>query len=462
MPIKNLSHQCFLSCLYICISVFCFAEIEKSQSTRLGTELTPMGANPAANAEGTIPEWTGKIRGVPPGMEYAGSGTPYPDPFAGEAKLFSINKGNAEKYKHQLSAGMLALLNKFPDSFRMDIYPSHRDFRYHEQMESRTLWNVGNAKLVNGIDGLQNMTGGAPFPIPENGAQVIWNARINQPTPVADSLVDSLAVYADGKYTRHRARILFESPYAYESHPVGMVAEEIGPIAGYIFAETLEPARKKGEMAVIHEPLDQVKNKRKAWVYLPGAKRVKLVPDAGYDTPIGPGGLMTADDSLGFNGAMDRYDWKLIGKQEMFIPYHAYRFDEPGLAYEKLLPSRHMNPDYMRYELHRVWVVEATLKEGMRHVYSKRRFYIDEDNWLIVAAEAYDGHGELWRIGFQNTLYDFFLQGYVTRSHLQFDLQANAYVALGITNQTRPTNYAMEIKGEKFYSSKTLRKNARH
>jgi hypothetical protein len=459
--IKLTFYHCY--CVVILIfSAFSMAEKETSQTQQLGKELTPMGANPAANADNSIPAWTGTIKGLPSGLEYAGSGTPYPDPYAAEKKLFSIDSSNVEHYKNRLSAGMVALIEKYPQSFRMDVYPSHRDFRYHEQMEMRTQWNVGRAKLVGGNDGLQNMTGGAPFPIPQNGAEAIWNARINQPTPVADALTDSVAVYADGKSQRERAHVLFESPYAYQSHPVGTTGEDIGPIAGYLFVEMIEPSRKKGEMAIIHEPLDQVKNKRKAWVYIPGAQRVKVIPNAGYDTPIGPGGLMTADDSLGFNGGMDRYNWQLIGKQEMFIPFHAYRFDEPGLALEKLLPGKHINPDYMRYELQRVWVVEATLRERQRHVYRKRRFYISEDNWLIVATEAYDARGQLWRVGLQNTLYDFFLQGYITRAHIQFDLQADAYVALGLVNQTRPTNYAMEVKGHKFYSSQTLLKKARN
>jgi hypothetical protein len=445
-------------CVFVC-SVFA---LDTNDQKRLGTEFTPMGANPSANAEGTIPAFTGSLKGLPEGLHYAGSGTPYPDPYASEKKLFSITAQNSEQYKDKLSAGMLALFKKFPESYRMDIYPSHRDFRYHEQMELRTQWNVGHARLVNDVDGLQNMTGGAPFPIPQNGAEVIWNARINQPTPVADSDAYALAIYADGNVSKQRTRVIFESPYAYEFHPIGTVAEDIGEIAAYVFFETLEPARNKGEMAILHEPLDQVKHKRKTWVYIPGAKRVKVVPDAGYDTPIGPGGLMTADDGLGFNGAMDRYEWQLIGKQELYIPYHSYKFDEPNLSFKNLLPPKHMNPDYMRYELHRVWVVDATLKEGQRHVYQKRRFYIDEDNWLIVASDAYDARGQLWRVGLQNTLYDFFLQGYVTRVHLQFDLEANAYVALGLTNQTRPTNYAMEIKGAKFYNSRTLLKKARH
>lgn len=442
-------------------SVLAYQKIDKSEADKLGSELTPMGANPAANADGSIPAWKGDVLGTPPGVQYGGSGSPYPDPYANEKPLFSITSANLDKYRDKLSDGMIALFEKFPDSFRMDIYPSHRDFRYDPQIEARTKWNVGNAELVNGIDGLQKFTGGVPFPVPQNGAEVIWNARINQPIPVADSLFDELAVYADGNTERFRTKLLIESPYAYDNHPVGKVAEEIGINSALVFYEVMEPARKKGEMVIVHEPLDQVQHDRKAWVYIPGTQRVKRAPNAGYDTPIGPGGLLTADDTMGFNGAMNRYNWTLIGKREMYIPYHSYKFDEPGVDYDKLLPPKHMNPDYMRYELQRVWVVEATLKEGERHSYAKRRFYLAEDTWLIAATDAYDGRGELWRVGLQNTLYDFYLKGYIARSQMNFDLQASAYVAMRLTNQTRPSNYAMEIKGEEFYSPNSLRRMGR-
>ena len=51
----------------------------------------------------------------------------------------------------------------------------------------------------------------------------------------------------------------------------------------------------------------------------------------------------------------------------------------------------------MRYELHRVWVVEATLKEGMRHINARRTFYLDEDSYQIVLIDHYDGRQQLWR-----------------------------------------------------------------
>ena len=447
-------------CLASAISAPAMAIIDKSQQVKLGTELTPMGANPAANADGSIPAWTGKVRGVPEGIKYDGPGSSYPDPFAGEKPLFVVTQDTAEQYKEFLNDGMLTMLKKYPE-YKIPVYPTHRDFRYSEKMEARTKWNVGNAKLVNGIDGLQRTTGGAPFPIPELGAHVIWNSRSTQPMPVADSIFDEVAVFSNGSQQKFRTKLLIESPYAYASHPIGKVVEDIGDIAALVYFEVLEPKRKKGERVIVHEPLDQVKHNRRAWIYLPGLKRVKRAPDAGYDIPVGPGKLLTADDNMGFNGAMNRYDWTLIGKKEMFVPYHNYKFDTPNVDFKDLLPAKVINSDYMRYEKRRVWVVEANLKAGERHIYAKRRFYIDEDSWLIVATESFDGRGELWRVGFQNTVYDYFLKGYIVRAQVNYDLQANAYAVIRLVNNTRPSNYNMEPKGEDFYTPQNLRRMGR-
>ncbi len=442
------------------ISVPAMAVIDKSQAAKLGTELTPMGANPAANTDGSIPAWSGKTVGLPAGLKYDGPGSVYPNPYASEKPLLVVTSANAEQYKEFLNDGMLAMLKKYPN-YSIPVYPTHRDFRYTDNQQARTKWNVGNAKLVNGIDGLQQTTGGAPFPIPEIGAHVIWNARSTQPIPVAEATYDEVAVFSDGKQQRFRNKLLIESPYAYASHPIGKVAEEIGDIAAYVYYEVLEPKRKKGERVIVHEPLDQVKHDRKAWVYLPGMKRVKRAPDAGYDIPVGPGKLLTADDTMGFNGAMDRYDWTLVGKREMFVPYHNYDFDTPTVKFKELLTPKVVNPDYMRYEKRRVWVVEANLKDGKRHIYAKRRFYMDEDSWLIVATESYDGRGELWRVGFQNTLYDYFLKAYIARAQVNYDLQANAYVAVRLVNESKPTNYDMKPKGDDFYTPQNLRRMGR-
>ncbi len=441
--------------LGVCVSLHSVSNPQK-----LGTELTPFGANPKANADGSIPAWSGKTLGVPEGMSFS-SGQAYPDPYSHEQPAYTITAKNADKYQDKLTAGTLALFKKYPDSFKLPVYPTHRDFQYHPEMIERTKWNVGKANLQGSIDGLRRYTGGVPFPMPANGAEVMWNSRLSQPMVVADSTFDEIAVYRNGNTQRYRTKLVVETPLAYEHHPVGKTSEEIGSIAAFVFHEVVEPKRKKGEMVIVHEPIDQFTHKRKAWVYIPGAKRVKRAPNVGYDTPVGPGGLMTADDSMGFNGAMDRYDWQLIGKKEVIVPYHNYRFDSPDVTYDKLLPEKHVNPEYMRYELRRVWVVEATLKARQRHIYAKRRFYIEEDSWLVVATDVYDGRGELWRTSVNHNLYDFYLQGYIARAQINYDLQAGAYVGIRLVNESRPSNYAMKIKGEDFYTPANLRKMGR-
>ncbi|MCY4044314.1 MAG: DUF1329 domain-containing protein, partial [Cellvibrionales bacterium] len=159
---------------------------------KLESELTPFGADPQANAEGTIPAWSGNILGAPDGVSF-NSGDTYPNIYASEKPLFVITAQNIEQYKSKLTAGMLALFKKYPQTFKLPVYPTHRDFTYHKEMIERTKWNVGNANLQGSIDGLRNYTGGVPFPIPSNGAEVMWNSRLSQPAIMSDSLFDEVA-----------------------------------------------------------------------------------------------------------------------------------------------------------------------------------------------------------------------------------------------------------------------------
>ena len=437
------------------------AKVSEEEAQKLKKELTPMGAERAGNADGTIPAWTGSMRGLPAGLKYSGSGDVYPDPYADDKVLFTITAKNMEKYADHLSEGQKALLQKYPDTFKIPVYPTHRDGRFSQIIEDRTWFNALNTELVNGVDGLHNFTGGAPFPIPKQGAEVIMNARVIHPTPAQDALLDDVAVYQNGNRSSRRQLILSDYPYANPNNEVGKVDADISVNAGLVYVTVEAPAREKGKLTIVQEPLDAVTYKRNAWIYLPGSRRVRRAPTVGYDTPDGPGGLVTIDDTWGFNGALDRYEWKLLGKQEIYVPFHNYKFDDPNVKYEELLPVSHANPDYMRYELRRVWVVEAELKPGARHVYGKRRFYVEEDSWQFVITENYDGRGELWRVGLLNTLYDYYVQGYINRAEVFHDLQSAAYVAIRLVNETRPTKYDVEPLGADFYTPQNLRKLGR-
>ncbi len=456
MNYKMVVASALLSCSMV--SGLALAKVSEEQAAKLGgDEFTPMGAEVKGNADGSIPAWTGDMRGLPAGLKYSGSGDVYPDPYAAEKPLFVIKADNVDKYAAKLSEGQKALFKKYPDTFAINVYPTHRSGRYSKLIEERTAWNATHTELVNGNDGLQNYTGGAPFPFPANGPEAIWNGRIIHPTPVLTGTIDDVAVHHNGSHDLRRQTFVGEFPFAYDSNPVGKVDDAISTNAAYVHVSIDKPDRQKGQMTVVHEALDQAKNERMAWVYIPGSRRVRRAPTVGYDTPDGPGGLVTVDDSLGFNGALDRYDWKLVGKKEVYIPYHSYKFDDPKIKYTKLLTKGHVNPEFMRYELHRVWVVEAELKQGARHVYAKRRFYIDEDSWHIVLTESYDGRGELWRVGILNTVYDYAVEGFVARAQVYHDLQSGAYVANRLVNETAPMNFMEKPRGADYYSPNNLR-----
>ena len=459
MKLRMIAAGALMSCSLIATTAVAKSTAEQA-ATLGGDVLTTMGAEVKGNADGSIPAWTGSMRGVPAGLKYSGPGDIYPDPYGAEKPLFTITAANMATYADKLSEGQKAMLKKY-DTYKINVYPSHREGRFNDKVEARTKWNATKTELLDGKDGITNFTGGAPFPIPTTGAETIWNARAIHPHPTIVGTLDDVANYIDGKTQKRRQNMVSEFPFAYQANEVGTIDDDISINAAFVHVTIEQPARQKGQMTIVHEALDQVKHERKAWVYIPGARRVRRAPTVGYDTPDGPGGLVTVDDFLGFNGALDRYDWKLVGKKEVFIPYHSYKFDDPKVKYSKLLQKGHANPEYMRYELHRVWIVEADLIDGQRHIYKKRRFYIDEDSWQIVLLESYDGRGELWRVGILNTLYDYSVQGYVARAQMFHDLQSGAYLSARMVNETNPVNFMAEPKGAKYYSPSNLRKMGR-
>ena len=288
-------------------------KVSPEQAAQLGSTLTPVGANPSANADGSIPSYSGAMKGLPEGLAYDGPGTPYPDPYAGDPVLFSVNAGNMAEHAAFLSPGLQAMLAAYPDSFRIDVYPTHRDGAYYEKYLERLKFNAVNAELHNGDDGIRGFTGSVAFPIPSNGAEVMWNTRTSGPNYTLGGTYSDIAVFSNGTRSVRRSTLTSEYPYANPDKPVGMVEDELGIWAANVLTEVHLPVRDKGTITSVFEPYDYITNAREAWRYLPGSRRVRRAPTIGYDTPDGPGGLITVDDTLGFNGAMDRFEWTLVG-----------------------------------------------------------------------------------------------------------------------------------------------------
>lgn len=409
------------------------AKVTPEEVQLLGTELTPLGAELAANADGSIPAWTG---GLAEDAGQVDGGGFLSDPFAAEKPLFVITAANVEQYKDKLSSGQLAMFKRYPDTYRMPVYPSHRTTSVPEEVYQAAKKSAASTEAIAGGNGLGAFSESRyyAFPIPKSGVEVLWNhvtryrggnyrRAIIQATPQANGsftpvrFVDELAFPADmGDLDTDKAQNLL-----------------------FVYKQVIDaPARLAGNVLLVHETIDQVKEPRLAWLYNAGQRRVRRAPQVSYD---GPGnaadGMRTVDNFDMFNGAPDRYEWKLVGKREMYVPYNSYKLSSTTLKYAEIHQPGHINQELARYELHRVWEVEATLKPGQRHIYSKRTLYFDEDSWMIVLADHYDGRGQLWRSAEGHNL-QHYIQG--TRLYVAealYDLVSGRYLTLGLSNEEK-------------------------
>jgi hypothetical protein len=402
------------------------AAVSTQEAARLKSELTPLGAERAGNKGGTIPAWDGGYTTVWPGYR---SGQPRPDPFAGEKPILRITPQDLQAHEARLSEGVKALLRRFP-SFRIDVYPTHRTAAAPRWIYENTLKNATRARAVENGQVVQSAYGGVPFPIPKSGAEVMWNhnlawrgasTRYEYSTYVVASRkpVLSTAGTVDNQY-----------PYYYQ----GGSPENFKGTTTMIKIITTAPPFRVGENLLIQEPLDQLHEGRRSWQYLVGQRRVRRAPNIAYDNPSSvTSGFTFFDESFLFNGALDRYDWKLVGKQEMYVPYNTQQFHTKKTS--EILGPDHLNPDHLRWELHRVWVVEATLAAGKRHVMPRRRFYVDEDTWLVVLYEGWDARGALWHVGHALPLLVPELPAVLVLPYAIYDLVKGGYAVSSLFNE---------------------------
>ena len=393
-----------------------------AMAARSEPELTPVGAERAGNPDSSIPAWTGGLSSPPQNWT---RGTAYSDPYPDEKPLFVITAKNAEKYRDHLSQGLLAMLARYPD-FRMKIYPSHRTAAYPKEVLDLAASQAGKIQMVDG--GVQNLGGSTiPFPEPNNGLQAIWNHLLRYLGGGVERSFDAFSVRPNGDYMR----IGFHDKRVYDANFDKSMPNRMFSYLGYF----LSPSDFVGTIYLVHEPIDQVKETRKAWIYNSGQRRVRRAPDLAYDNvQNGSDGMAVVDQYDGYNGATDRYDWTLLGKKEIYVAYNGYEIGNKNIGYDQIIKKGSVNSDLMRYELHRVWVVEAKLKQGQSHVYARRVFYLDEDSWSVLLSDAYDSHGVLWRTGVHALVqyYDAGVPWY--RVEIWHDLSNGAYVVTGLDN----------------------------
>jgi hypothetical protein len=398
-------------------------------AAELGKDMTPFGAQTAGNSAGTIPAWSGGLTAPVAGFKPGGH---YPDPYDGDKPLFTIDAGNVEQHQGKLSPGQIALLKAYP-TWKMIVYPTRRSAAYPKALYEATAANVDRAKLAPGGNGVTGTSAGVPFPVPKDGLEVIWNSLLRYKGGTYAMTWNQAAVTRTGAYTL--VRFEYEYDFSYNNINKSESQREPNKLTNFLQIVTA-PARLAGQVLLVHETVDQVRQPRSAWTYNPGQRRVRLAPNVGYDNPgTAADGLRTSDDFGMYNGATDRYDWKLVGKQEMYIPYNSYRLTGNTLKYADILKSGHINPEPARYELHRVWVVEATLKPGASHVYKRRVFYIDEDSWAVVATDKYDARDQLWRVSEQHSINFYDVPMYYGTVEVHHDLQSGRYIAMGLRNE---------------------------
>lgn len=364
------------------------AAVSAEEAVKLRSELTPFGAEKAGNKDGTIPAWTGGHTTPIPGDQPGGRRG---DPFKDEKPLFSINAENVDRYADKLTDGSKAMFKRYPE-YRIDVYKTHRTAAAPQWVYDNTFRNATSAKLEGDLP--RGAYGGIPFPIPQNGAEAIWNHILRWRGTSWQFIVNQYQLTSDGRAVLTTDGIGDQQmPYYFENGS----AEEFEKHGAFWLLRLINvgPPIRAGEAITGRVNVDGSKDQ--AWVYLTGQRRVRKLPNPCCDTPTpATAGVMSFDEIEAFTGRIDRFDWNLVGKKEMYVPYNGNKLLQPTSDGEVL--ARHfLNPDHVRWELHRVWVIDATLRDGQRHQAPKSRYYCDEDTWQCLIADRWDANGQLWK-----------------------------------------------------------------
>ena len=426
-----------LASLFTLIALNVQAAVKPSEAARLGADLTPLGAETAGNADGTIPAWNGGILTPPAGYKV---GDHHPDPFAADKPLYTVTPSNLGQYESKLTAGSVSLLKAYVD-YKLIVYPTRRSANAPQRIYDATKANATTGTLANNGNSFENALTGIPFPLPASGLEVMWNHLARYRGVSASRHIAQAAPTRSGSYTL----VQFEDEFLFNYARPDVTAAQLENILVYYKQAVTAPARQAGTILLAHETLDQVKEKRSAWVYNTGQRRVRRAPDVAYDNPgTAADGMRTSDQFDMYNGAPDRYDWKLVGKREMIVPYNSYKLHSDSVKYADILKPLHLNQDLARYELHRVWIVEATLKPGASHIYKRRTFYVDEDSWQILAVDQYDSRDQMWRVSEAHCVNYYDAQVFWSTLEAHTDLIAGRYLVVGLDNENAMYDFSLK------------------
>ncbi len=441
----HFTHSKVLAVLLSLSTSFAVAAVSPQEAAKLGQELTPLGAEKAGNATGTIPAWTGGLTEGPGGFKNEQG---YINPFADDQPAKVITSQNYQKYADQLTEGQKAMFARYPDTFKMPVYQTRRTAAYPDFVYEKAKANATTAQLVDNGNGIDKYDETVPFAIPKEGVELIWNHVTRYRSRDIQRTVAQIVPNENGSFNP----IVLTDELKF----IGDPSEN----SLFYFKQIIKsPARLGGNVLLVQETINQVKEPRRAWVYNAGQRRVRRAPQVAYDGPgTASDGQRTADNYDMFNGSPDQYTWELKGKKEIYIPYNSYQLMNKSLAHEDLIQAGHINQDQTRYELHRVWKVEAKLKDGIRNIYASRTFYFDEDSYSVVYVDHYDARGQLWRVGEAHSvqLYDVSVPWY--SGEILYDLNNGRYYAFGLSVDTDGFNFDYR-SSKKDYTPSALRRS---
>lgn len=401
------------------------AKVTEAEAARLGADLTPVGAEQAGNAAGTIPPWTGGLSQPPAGWS---NGQREINPFPDDQPLFTITADNLEQYRGNLTDGHVAMFKAYPD-YTMPVYQTRRTAAYPERVYDKLKQNAVTAVLLDNGNGVRDTITTSPFPIPQNGLEAIWNHILRYRGEQVDFRTAFATPSVDGSFTP----VLTEYSYYLTYAEPGVELADIDNKIFYLLTDIISPPNLAGTITLVHETLDQVRSPRLAWRYESGSRRLRRSPNLAYETDLpNSSSLRSVDQKDMYNGAPNQYDWELLGKQEIYVPYNAYELHSDDHSNADVIRAGHINQDLTRYELHRVWVVEAKVRTGISHIYPRRKFYFDEDSWQLLATEEYDKDGNLWRVSEAHNISFYSVPVFWTTLEVTYDLQSRRYYVDGL------------------------------
>ncbi|MGI4748003.1 MAG: DUF1329 domain-containing protein [Janthinobacterium lividum] len=427
------------------------AKVTPQEAAQLKSTLTPLGAEKAGNAAGTIPAWTGGITSMPAGIDPTGK---LPDFYASDAKVLTINAGNADQYADKLAPGTLYLLKHYA-GYAVNVYPTHRPEAAPQWFYDTTYANATSAEIKD-TNWVINAKGGVPFPIPKTGIEAVWDLNLTWYGVNTTALTSGYIVPPNG------TPLLNATTFDQRSRPYADMSITGGPFFQYYLTaleSTVGPPNRVGNAILAWNTFNQEAAPQITWQYLVGQRRLRKAPQVTYDGAYPDcGGIMSVDELALFNGAPDRYDIKLVGKKEQYVPYDNNGMD--SVPASRLLGPNYLNPPDTRWELHRVWILDFTLAAGKRHLLPHRRVYLDEDTWQGTTSEDYDGNGTLAKIGqaFPHEVPTF--PGTFAASNVFYDTRGSGYCFVNAVTGDHPKERMFEPKkggyAESFFSPATI------